>query len=83
MCLLLCSDRFFRFRRCTKRVGEADQRVGLGWTSDIVNVHVDALWKALEMKARSSKEFTDVSEVKASDQDGYLIRSVTIKATRS
>ena len=81
MCLLLCSDSFFRFRRCTKRVGEEDQQVGLGWTSDNVNVHVDALWKALEMKARSSKEFTDVSEVKASDQDGYLIRSATKQTT--
>ena len=32
------------------------------------------------MKARSFRKVTDVSEVEASDEDGHLIRNMTIKA---
>jgi hypothetical protein len=59
---------------------ETQQQVNLGWTSDTVNVHVDALWEALNMKARSPEKFMDVSDVIVSDADGYLSRSMTIKA---
>merc|ERR1711916_348573 len=59
---------------------EKQKLVNLGWSSDNVTVHVDALWEALTMKARSPDKFMDVSDVKVSDEDGYLSRSMTIKA---
>ena len=54
--------------------------MGLSWTDDSVNVHDDALWKALEMKTRFAEKFTDVSGVKVIDEDCFLSRSMTIKS---
>ena len=48
---------------------ETQQLVHLGWTSDVVNVHVDVWWVALEMKARSPEKFMD---------DVFLSRSMTM-----
>ena len=52
---------------------EKQQLVHLGWTSDIENVHVDALWEALDMKACSPENFMDVSDVKVSDEDCLFV----------
>ena len=49
-----------------------NQLVHLGWTSDILNMHVDVLWEELETKARSPEKFMDVSDVKVSAEDGFL-----------
>ena len=43
---------------------EKQKLVNLGWSSDNVTVHVDALWEALTMKARSPDKFMDLSDVK-------------------
>ena len=40
-------------RWCFQRSTSKQQLFYLGWSSDCVNVHVDALWKALNMKALS------------------------------
>ena len=57
------------------------RQVSLGWTSDTVNVHVDALCKTLEMKARSfAAKIMDVSDVQVSEKDGLWSRSNTIKS---
>ena len=45
-----------------------------------MNVHVDAWWKAPDVKAWSPKKVMHVSGVTASGQDCYLFRSMTIKA---
>ena len=37
----------------------------------------DALWEALDMKARSPKKFMNVSNVKVSVEDGVLSRNMT------
>ena len=43
-----------RWQRCRfQRSKNKQQLINLGWNSDRVNVHVDALWKAFTMKARS------------------------------
>ena len=47
------------------------QQMDLSWTVDIVNVHDDAMWKALEMKTRLAEKFTDESGVKVIDEDGF------------
>ena len=52
------------------------QLVSLGWTSDTVNVHDDVLCKTPEMKAHSEK-FLNVIDVQVSDEDGYLIVTLT------
>ena len=57
---------------------EKQKLVNLGWSSDNVTVHVDALWEALTIEARSPDKFMDVSDVKVSDDDGYFSRSMTI-----
>ena len=44
---------FFCTRWCVQRSKSKQQLVNLGWNSDSVNVHVDALWKALNMKVRT------------------------------
>ena len=40
---------------------------------------INSVWEALEMKAQSSEKFKDVSDVKVTDQDGYLSHD-TIRA---
>ena len=52
---------------------ETQQLVYLGGTSDVVDVHVDVLWVALEMKPRSPQKFMDVSGIKVSDADGFCL----------
>ena len=49
---------------------DTQKLVNLGWSSDNVTVHVDALWEALTLEARSPDKFMDVSDVKVSDEDG-------------
>ena len=46
--------------------------MSLGWTSDTVNAHVDALGKTLEMKAHSEK-FMNVSDMQVPDEDERMI----------
>ena len=48
-----------------------------------VNVHHDALWKALEMKTRSPEKFTDVSEVVVLTRMVFLSNSMMINATNT
>ena len=59
------------------------QLVYLGWNSDYVNVPVDALWKVVNMKARSPEKFMDVSDLNVSDEDGSLSRSMAINANNT
>ena len=50
--LVLLSELYLKCTRwCFQRSKSEQQLVNLGWNSDRVNVHVDALWKALNMKA--------------------------------
>ena len=49
--------------RLENRSKSKQQLVNLGWNSDNVNVHVDALWKAVIVKARSPQKFMDVSDL--------------------
>ena len=44
-----------------------------------LNLSSNSLWEALEMKAWSPDKFMDVTSVKVPDEDGYLIRNMTIK----
>ena len=46
----------------------------------LFSISINSLWDALEMKARSPEKFTDVSDVKVTDEDGFLFRSTMIKA---
>ena len=48
----------------------------VGWASDFVNVHVDALWEAPEMTAPSSEKITNACDVKVADEGGFLSRCV-------
>ena len=41
---------------------------------------INSLRNALEMKARSPEKFMDLSDVKVTDEDGFLSRNNTIKA---
>ena len=50
--------------RLPRPLEKVNQQVDLSWTVDIVVVHDDALWKALEMKTRLAQKFTDDSGVK-------------------
>ena len=51
-------------------------------SSDNVNVRVDALWETLNRQARTPKTLKNVSDVKASDEDGFLRRGVKINARK-
>ena len=44
------------------------------------SIPINSLWEALEMKARSPEKFMDVSDMKVTDEDGYLSRNMTIRA---
>ena len=44
----------------------------LGWNSDYVNVHVDAVERNLTRKLGRQRSFMDVCHVKMSDEDGFL-----------
>ena len=37
--------------------GPPQRKEGLGWSSETVDVHTDALWEALNVKARSPEKF--------------------------
>jgi hypothetical protein len=56
------------------------RNVGLGWSSQTLDVNIDALWAALDVKARSPEKFMDVTSVTVSDEDGFLLRSMTLRS---
>ena len=37
--------------------GLPQRKVGLGWSSETVDVNIDALWEALNVKSRSPEKF--------------------------
>ena len=47
------------------------------WTTENMNAHVDALWDALKMHARSPEKLTDVSDGTVSAEDGLPSRNIT------
>ena len=62
-----------------KESDKETQQVDVGWTSGTVNVPIDVQCKTLETKAHSEKSM-NVSDVQVSDEDGYLSRTMTIRA---
>jgi len=63
--------------------GLEDKVVGYGWSTGAIEVSVDALWEALTVKAREPKKFMEVTDVKISDEDGFLLRTMTITANNT
>merc|ERR1719240_2593971 len=55
--------------------------VGFGWKSKEFTCSHDAVFEALQFKARNPDKFMDVTDVKVLDEAGYLSRTMTIKAT--
>ena len=53
------------------------------WSSDDVTAHVDALWEAINMKARSSAHPLDLIDAKVLAEAGYLFRSMTVLANNT
>ena len=45
-----------------------------------LSISINSLWEALNVKASSPNKFMDVTSVKVSDKDGFLSRSMMIKA---
>jgi len=60
-----------------------DKLVGYGWSTGAIEVSIDALWEALTVQAREPKKFMEVTDVKISDEDGFLLRTMTITATNT
>ena len=58
---------------------EATSQEGVKKYHFCLSIPFNSLWEALEMKARSPEKFMNVSDVKVTDEDGYLIRNMTIK----
>merc|ERR1712174_84675 len=44
---------------------------------------VGALWEALEVQAREPEKFMEVTDVKVSDEEGFLLRTMTISANKT
>ena len=59
VCVLLSELSFYCTPLCFRLFKSKQQLVNLGWSSDCVNAHVDASWKALNMKARSPVKVMD------------------------
>ena len=43
-----------------------------------LSIPINSLWEALNVKARSPDKFKDVTSVKVSDEDGFLVRNMTL-----
>jgi len=54
--------------------------VGYGWKSQEFTCSHDAVFEALEFKARNPEKFMDVSDVVITDEPGYMSRKMFIKA---
>merc|ERR1712157_176854 len=57
--------------------------VGYGWSTGAIELSVDALWEALEVQAREPEKFMEVTDVKVSDEEGFLLRTMTISANKT
>merc|ERR1712137_25917 len=57
--------------------------VGYGWSTGAIESSVDALWEALEVQARQPEKFMEVTDVKVSDEEGFLLRTMTISANKT
>merc|ERR1712176_1748409 len=56
---------------------------GYGWSTGAIESSVDALWEALEVQAREPEKFMEVTDVKVSDEEGFLLRTMTISANKT
>merc|ERR1712206_70155 len=68
----------------SNQVGELEQGqsvVGFGWKSQEFTCSHDAIYEALQFKARNPDKFMDVTNVTVKDEPGYLRRTMTITAT--
>lgn len=57
--------------------------VGYGWSTGAIELSVDALWEALGVQAREPEKFMEVTDVKISDEKGFLLRTMTISANKT
>ena len=48
-----------------------------------LSIPINSLWEALNVEARSPDKFMDVSSVKVSDEDGFLVRSMTLTSNNT
>ena len=48
-----------------------------------LSIPINSLWEALDVKARSPDKFMDVRSVKVSDEDGFLVRSMTLTSNNT
>merc|ERR1712007_422972 len=55
--------------------------VGFGWKSQEFTCSHDTIYEALQYKARNPDKFFDVTNVKVTDEPGYMSRTMTIKVT--
>jgi len=72
----------------SKSIGDAvdgleDKVVGYGWSTGAIEVSIDAIWEALTVQAREPEKFMEVTDVKICDEEGYLLRTMTITANNT
>ena len=63
--------------------GHLQRNVGLGWSSEAVNVNIHGFLEALNVKDRSPEKFIDETNVKVSHEDGYVLRNMTLAASNT
>ena len=59
------------------------RNVGLGWSSEAVNVNIHGFLEALNVKDRSPEKFIDETYVKVSHEDGCVLRNMTLAASNT
>jgi len=57
---------------------ECDLTVGFGWSTEKLDVSVDAVWEALTVNVRNPEKFMEVTDVSVCDKEGYMLRTMTI-----
>ena len=63
--------------------GHLQRNVGLGWSSEAVNVNIHDFLEVLNVKDRSPEKFIDEKNVKVSHEDGYVLRNMTLAASNT
>ena len=61
--------------------GHLQRNVGLGWSSEAVNVNIHGFLEALNVKDRSSEKFIDETNVKVSHC--HVLRNMTLAASNT
>ena len=61
--------------------GHLQRNVGLGCSSEAVNVNIHDFLEALNVKDRSPEKFIDEKNVKVFHEDGHVLRNMTLAAS--